>query len=116
MFIPATGLILLAIRLLSTEPTSWTVQAVAEAGVLGGITALAYVLWEVAMRKGNLLFVAACAYFTPLLSTAVNCAYLKARPGSQLWIGCLLLVAGSLVTWRSVSERAGSGAEKVQDS
>lgn len=79
-----------------------------EAGVLGAITALAYALWDVAMRKGNLLLVAACSYLTPLLSTLVSCAYLKVMPGSQLWVGCALIVVGSLVSWRSVFE-AGSG-------
>jgi drug/metabolite transporter (DMT)-like permease len=69
------------------------------------MTALAYVLWDVAMRKGNLLLVVACSYFTPLLSTLVSCVYLKVSPSPKLWIGCLLLVSGSLITWRSVSDR-----------
>jgi drug/metabolite transporter (DMT)-like permease len=108
LFVPATGLVLLVMRLFSPEPASWSAHAVGEAGVLGAITALAYGLWDVAMRKGNLLLVAACSYLTPLLSTLVSCAYLKVMPGSQLWGGCALIVVGSLVSWRSVSE-AGSG-------
>jgi drug/metabolite transporter (DMT)-like permease len=106
LFVPATGLVLLAMRLVVTEPTGWSLRTVAEASGLGIVTMLAYVLWEVAMRKGDLLFVAACSYFTPFLSTLVSCAYLKVSPSPKLWIGCLLLVSGSLVTWRSVSERA----------
>ena len=104
LFIPATGLILLGVRLFSSEPTSWSAQAIGEAGLLGAITAFAYALWDAAMRKGNLLLVAACSYFTPLLSTLVSCAYLKVMPSSKLWMGCLLLVAGSLVTWLSISD------------
>ncbi len=34
-----------------------------------------------------------------------GCVYLGVSPGPKLWIGCLLLVAGSLMTWRSVSDR-----------
>jgi drug/metabolite transporter (DMT)-like permease len=105
LFVPATGLVLLALRLLTTEATDWSLQAVGEASGLAAITALAYILWDVAMRKGNLLLVVACSYFTPLLSTLVSCAYLKVSPSPKLWIGCLLLVSGSFVTWRSVSER-----------
>jgi drug/metabolite transporter (DMT)-like permease len=105
MFLPATGLVLLGLRLLIVEPTAWNGRAVGEAAALGAITALAYALWDVAMRRGNLLFVAVCSYFTPLLSTVVSCVYLKVTPGPRLWLGCLLLVAGSLVTWRSVTER-----------
>ncbi len=105
LFVPATGLVLLALRLLTSEPTGWSVQAAGEAFALAGVTALAYVLWDLSMRRGRLLLVFACSYFTPLLSTLVSCAYLKVSPGPKLWVGCLLLVAGSLVTWRSVSER-----------
>ena len=105
LFIPATGLVLLAIRSFTPEATHWSISAGLEAGFLGAVTALAYALWESAMRKGNLLLVAVCSYATPLLSTAISCAYLKVTPSSKLWIGCLLIVAGSIVSWRAVSAR-----------
>jgi drug/metabolite transporter (DMT)-like permease len=105
LFLPATGLVLLALRLGMTEPTNWSVQAVGEASGLAVVTGLAYVFWDFAMRKGNLLLVAACSYFTPLLSTVVSCLYLHVSPSPKLWIGCLLLVSGSLMTWRSVIPR-----------
>jgi drug/metabolite transporter (DMT)-like permease len=111
LFVPATGLVLLALRLLTTEPTGWSLQAVGEVFGLAAITTLAYSLWDLAMRRGNLLLAAACSYFTPWLSTLVSCAYLKVSPSPKLWVGCLLLVAGSLVTWRSVSEQPASGSE-----
>ncbi len=106
LFIPAAGLALLILSLLSGESPVWSVRAGGEAVALAGVTVLAYTLWDVAMRKGNLLLVAACSYFTPLLSTFVSCAYLRVEPGWRLWIGCLVLVAGSLLTWRSVSGRS----------
>jgi drug/metabolite transporter (DMT)-like permease len=105
LFIPATGLVLLALRFLTTEPTGWSVRAVGKASALAAVTTLAYILWDLAMRKGNLLLVVACSYFTPLLSTVVSCFYLGVSPGPKLWLGCLLLVSGSLITWRSVSDR-----------
>jgi drug/metabolite transporter (DMT)-like permease len=105
LFIPATGLILLALRLLTTEPTGWSLRAVGEASGLAAVTTLAYLLWDVSMRKGNLLLVVACSYFTPLLSTLVSCVYLRVSPGPKLWVGCVLLVSGSLMTWRSVTDR-----------
>ena len=106
LFVPAAGLVLLALRLLTTEPTGWSLQAVGEASGLAVITTLAYLLWDLAMRRGNLLLVVACSYFTPMLSTLVSGAYLKVSPSPRLWVGCLLLVSGSVVTWRSVSERS----------
>jgi drug/metabolite transporter (DMT)-like permease len=108
LFIPATGVLLLLIRLLKAEATVWNTQVAVEALVLGGITAVAYVLWDAAMRKGDLLLVATCSYFTPLLSTLVSCAYLQVAPGYQLWVGCGAMVIGSLVSWRSLSETRGS--------
>jgi drug/metabolite transporter (DMT)-like permease len=95
----------LALRLLTTEPTGWSLRAVGEASGLAAVTTLAYFLWDVSMRKGNLLLVVACSYFTPLLSTVVSCFYLGVSPGPKLWIGCLLLISGSFITWRSVSDQ-----------
>jgi drug/metabolite transporter (DMT)-like permease len=99
LFMPATGLFLLILRWFLPEVSHWTLQAALEAAALGAITALAYVLWVAAMRKGNLLLVACCSYFTPLLSTLVSAIYLKVVPGTRLWTGALLLVAGSLISW-----------------
>jgi drug/metabolite transporter (DMT)-like permease len=104
LFIPATGVVLLLMRCLWREPTVWNTQVAVEVGVLGGITAVAYVCWDAAMRNGDLLFVATCSYFTPLLSTLVSCAYLKVAPGYQLWAGCVVIVIGSLVSWYSLSD------------
>jgi drug/metabolite transporter (DMT)-like permease len=109
LFVPATGVVLLAMHLVSREPASWSARPVGEVAVLGAITALAYALWDGAMRKGNLLLVAACSYLTPLLSTLVSCAYLRVVPDSRLWAGCALIVAGSLLSWRSLSEAASGG-------
>ncbi len=105
LFLPATGLALLILRLFSTESSVWSERAVGETAVLAVGTVLGYGLWDMAMRKGNLLFVAACSYFTPLLSTFVSCLYLQVAPGWRLWIGCLALVGGSLLTWLSLSDR-----------
>lgn len=103
-FLIATGLVLLGLRALVTEPAGWGLRSFGEVLGLAGATALSYILWDVAMRKGNLLLVAAMSYFTPLLSTVLSCAYLRVSPGPGLWIGCVLLVCGSILTWHSMSE------------
>lgn len=104
LFIAATGLVLVPIAVCFPAPMVWDTRTLGEALLLGSITALSYALWDVAIRMGNLLLVVACSYFTPLLSTVVSCAYLHVSPSSRLWLGCLLLIAGSLLTWRSVAE------------
>ena len=105
VFLLATGLVLLAMRLLTTEPTMWSGPAAGETLALALVTAVAYALWDVAMRRGNVRLVLAASYFTPLLSTLVSCLYLNLAPGPKLWMGCLVLVAGSLLSWVSVSDR-----------
>jgi drug/metabolite transporter (DMT)-like permease len=115
VFVPVTGLILLGLRLATNESTQWNLRAAGEAAGLGVVTALSYVLWDKAMRNGNLLLVATCSYFTPLLSTVMSCLYLRLSPNPRLWIGCLLLVSGSILTWRSVSERRVPGVSTSPD-
>jgi len=105
LFIPATGAFLLTFRLFHPETGSWTVRAGLEAVFLGAVTVVAYIFWDRAMRKGDVVLVAAFSYLTPLFSTAVSCLYLGIIPGVSLWIGCALIMAGSILSWLSVSER-----------
>jgi drug/metabolite transporter (DMT)-like permease len=104
LFIPAAGVALSITWLSLARPVSWTAQAAGEAITLGVLTTAAYALWDTAMRRGNVTAVAACSYLTPLLSTLVSCAYLGLRASAGLWVGCGLIVAGSLLSWRSVSD------------
>jgi drug/metabolite transporter (DMT)-like permease len=105
LFIPATGVILLCLRFFTPEAGSWTLRAGLEAVFLGVVTVVAYILWDRAMRKGDVVLVAAFSYLTPLFSTIVSCLYLGVIPGASLWIGCVLIIAGSVLSWRSISER-----------
>jgi len=112
-FIPAAGFILLLLRFLTPEPGRWNLRAIGEAFALGVVTALSYFLWDTSMRKGNLALVIACSYFTPLLSTLVSCIYLGVSPGPRFWLGSVLLVTGSAIAWRSVSEPPSATAAEV---
>ncbi|MBE0566127.1 MAG: EamA family transporter, partial [Krumholzibacteria bacterium] len=82
----------------------WTPRAGAEVVLLGVATWAGYSLWDAAMRRGHAVPVAAASYLTPLLSTVASCLYLGVVPGPRLWLGCALLVAGSLLSWRAVAE------------
>jgi drug/metabolite transporter (DMT)-like permease len=104
LFLPATGLILLLISLPVEEPRQWSLRVLTEAVTLGIVTYTAYRLWETAMRRGNLVLVAAGSYLTAFLSTVVSCLYLAIATTPVLWTGCGLLVAGSFLSWRSIAE------------
>lgn len=105
-FLPVTGLVLTLLSMVTSEHPRFDARAGVEACVLAAITGVGYILWDVAMRKGNLLLVVICSYFTPLLSTVVSCVYLRVSTSPRLWTGCLLLVAGSILTWKSVKVEA----------
>jgi drug/metabolite transporter (DMT)-like permease len=83
---------------------------VAEVALLALGTALAYVFWDVAMRRGDIVLVASCSYLTPFFSTLVSCVYLGVLPGMGVWLGCLLIVAGSFWSWRSIVRRSAAAA------
>jgi len=116
LFLPMSGLVLLLLSLIVEQHGSWNARAAVEVGVLGMVTWLAYRLWDFAMRKGDIVLVVACSYLTPLFSTVVSCIYLNVSAEITLWVGCILIVVGSLVTWRSVSDRStGTPSEIVDD-
>ncbi len=108
LFLPATALVLILISFGIHELRAWSMRSVAETRFLGMATCAAYGLWDTAMRTGNLVLVAAGSNLTPLLSTMASCLYLAVAPGPDLWLGCALLVAGSLLSLRSVSDGAPS--------
>jgi drug/metabolite transporter (DMT)-like permease len=78
------------------------VHVMAEIAFLALATALAYVFWDIAMRDGDVVLVASCSYLTPFFSTVVSCVYLSVWPGPSLWVGCLLIIVGSFLSWRSI--------------
>lgn len=100
----AAGGLLLAARLFLPENGAWTSTALLEASALGTATAVAYGLWDWSMRRGNLILVASFSYLTPLLSTLVSCLYLSVEPGPVLWLGCGLLILGSITSHKSVTD------------
>lgn len=102
IFLPVTAIVLLLICCFLDEPRQWSHRSLAEALFLGLATYSAYTLWDNAMRKGNIVMIAASSYLIPLLSTIVSCLYLTVVPGTKLWIGCGLLIIGSILSWQSV--------------
>nr|WP_320191634.1 aromatic amino acid DMT transporter YddG [uncultured Desulfobacter sp.] len=103
-FLAATAVALFFMNFFVNEPRNWSLQVAGEVAALAFVTLMAYSLWDNAMRKGNTIFLAASSYMTPLLSTIVSCIYLCVAPTPSLWIGCGLLIAGSLISWVSVTK------------
>jgi drug/metabolite transporter (DMT)-like permease len=105
VFLLLTAFTFAVMMTLVDEQPRWSGLAVAEAAFLGLATFGGYRLWDRAMRRGNAVAVAAASYLTPLLSTLAACAYLGVAPGPRLWVGCVVLIAGSVLSWRALSSQ-----------
>jgi drug/metabolite transporter (DMT)-like permease len=101
-FLAATAIALFVMNFFVDEPRNWSLQVAGEVAALAFITLVAYSLWDNAMRRGNTILLAASSYMTPFLSTIVSCIYLSVAPTPALWLGCGLLISGSLLSWISV--------------
>ncbi len=98
LFMLASATVLGLTRLLFLdEQTTWSQNALLEFVFLAVGSNLAYILWERAVRKGDIILVAAFSYFTPLFSTLISTLYLGIKPGARLWIGCGMVIIGALV-------------------
>jgi len=85
---------------LAFETTSWPSGAVEWIGVAGlgiGSMGLAFVCWDIGMKRGDVSFLGVASYAAPVLSTVI---LVLAGYAAASWIlggACLLIVAGALV-------------------
>ena len=103
LFLPITAIFLLLICFISDESREWSARSAAETLFLGVATYSGYALWDKAMRGGKITLVVAFSYLTPFFSTLLTCLYLDVTPGGRLWVGCGALIAGSILSWWSVT-------------
>jgi drug/metabolite transporter (DMT)-like permease len=88
------------------EESSWTVRIVVELLYMSIFpTFLAYIFWDRAMRKGNIILVVSLSYFTPLLSIIISSLYLQVAVKANLWIACGLVIAGAVVCKFSIIDK-----------
>jgi len=105
LFLLASGLLLAIVRFCFPERTQWTNQSIIELVYMAVFcTSLAYVFWDTAMRMGDMILVASLSYLTPLFSIVIGSIYLGVATGFYLWIGCLLVIVGSIMCKLSVKE------------
>jgi drug/metabolite transporter (DMT)-like permease len=82
------------------EVTIWSLPAAEWIGVLGlglGSTGLAFVCWDVGMKRGDVALLGVASYAAPVLSTLLLVAAGYAAASWTLALACLLIVAGALV-------------------
>ncbi|MBN2376290.1 MAG: aromatic amino acid DMT transporter YddG [Sedimentisphaerales bacterium] len=106
LFLPVTSIVLIILCCFLDEPRQWSGRTWVESLFLGIATYIGYMLWDNSMRRGNVVLVAASSYLTPLFSTIASCLYLAVVPGARLWIGCSILIFGSIISWKSVTHNS----------
>ncbi len=102
IYILITGVFLLVLTFVF--PTEWTFNPglILEILFLSLSTVVAYVFWEKSMQKGELAIVLPFSYLTPLFSTLISSIYLAVFPDFRLWLGCVILIAGSFISWKAL--------------
>lgn len=65
----------------------------------------AYFFWGLAVQGGNMMVLVLASFFTPVLSTILTVFYLHVAPHTGLWIGCILVVAGSYLCNQAIREK-----------
>jgi len=105
IFLLASGLILGIMRSFSPETSLWSWSAGFELIYMAAFPGMiAYVLWDLAVRKGEIIFVASLSYLTPLLSTIISTIILDVHPGMEIWFGAGMVIAGALICKSSITD------------
>lgn len=105
LFMAASGVALLGLCACRDEPRHWSARAVVELGYMSVFPGLlAYLFWDIAMRRGRIVLIAVLSYFTPVLSLVMTSLYLHTPAGSSLWAGCLLVTVGAIICKCSMRE------------
>ena len=88
---------------LAFEQTLWSLTAVEWGGVLGlglGSIGLAFIVWDIGMKKGDVALLGVASYAAPVLSTLTLVAAGYAAASWTLALACALTVVGALVASR----------------
>jgi drug/metabolite transporter (DMT)-like permease len=105
LFLLSTGILLLIIRCFITEQSTWNGVAVVELiTIVIFPTIVAYVMWDSAMRRGNMILIVSLAYFSPLISTVLTGLYLGVDLTIGLWIACSLVIIGAWISKNSIKQ------------
>ncbi|MBI3452222.1 MAG: EamA family transporter, partial [Rhodospirillales bacterium] len=70
-----------------------------------GPVGLAFYLWDVGVKRGDIRALGAVSYMTPLLSTLLLVLFGRAEASLRLGLACLLIVGGAALASRDLWRR-----------
>jgi len=80
------------------SPAEWGVLLLMGVGPMG----LAFFVWDVGMKRGNIKALGGLSYATPLLSTLLLILAGRASPSVELALACLFIVGGAVLASRDL--------------
>lgn len=93
---------------LAFETTVWPASPAEWAGIIGlgvGSIGLAFLVWDIGMKQGDVSFLGVASYAAPVLSTLILVVTGYAPASWLIGLSCLLIVAGALVaSWDDVKK------------
>ena len=98
-FCLATALLAAMVHL-AIEPTVWPTTAWQWAAIIGlglGPVGLAFYVWDVGVKHGDIQVLGAASYAAPLLSTAILIVTGYAAYSHALLVACVLITAGAVL-------------------
>jgi drug/metabolite transporter (DMT)-like permease len=88
-------------RTIWPSPLEWGVLLLMGVGPMG----LAFFVWDVGMKRGNIKALGGLSYSTPLLSTLLLILARRASPSVELVLACLFIVGGAVLASRDLWTR-----------
>jgi drug/metabolite transporter (DMT)-like permease len=83
------------------SPGEWLALVLMGAGPTG----LAFFVWDVGMKRGNIRALAGLSYATPLLSTVLLIVAGRTQPSVTLGLACLFIISGAVLASRDLWAR-----------
>ena len=106
LFLLAAGLILACLRVWFPEKSNFSINTAGNLAVMVLFPSLlAYIFWDLAARRGDLILISSLSFFIPILSTLVTVISLKIPAGPELWIGAFFVTLGAIVCKYSIQEK-----------
>ena len=65
---------------------------------------LAYLFWDIAMKRGRRNLVVAASFLIPLVSTMISGLHLRVRIGPPFWAAAFLIVTGAVLSHRAIRD------------
>ena len=106
LFQLATGLIFLILQIAVGAKSTWSLAVLFPLFFYTVfVITLSYILWDLAMQKGNIVFLGAVSYLLPLLSTLFAGWYFNEPVGRNLLAGAAFVTLGAILSRYGVITR-----------